>query len=242
LLLPALIVWSLRFRARNSAWRGLSFRFDKGAGEAYVPFLLWGLLTSLTMSLLYPIMKQRQQQFVVEGHRFGRKRFSFQGLSGPYYVPYAIAAGSVIGLLVAMFVGAVLATAGGALSKSGLNNGILVAFFAMYAAFFVVMIFLRVRYANLLWNNTSLGAHRFSSTLRARDMMWIYISNLVAIVCTVGLAVPWAMVRLARYRAEHFSVLVSGSLEEFVAASDSRTGAAGAELVDALDVGMEFGI
>ena len=112
----------------------------------------------------------------------------------------------------------------------------------MYLGIFAAMIYLQVRYANVMWNNTRLGAHKFQSTLRVRDMMWIYASNLVVIVLTIGLAVPWAMVRLARYRAENFSVLVSGSIDDFMAASDGRYGAGGAELVDALDVGMDFGL
>ena len=242
LLVPALIVWSLRFRARNSAWRGLSFRFDGGAGEAYGPFLLWGWLTGLTLSLLYPVMKQRQHQFVVEGHRFGVQRFSFRGQSGEYYGPYAIAAGALIGSLIAVTIAGSMALDSGSFGSGVGGMGMIFALLAVYVGIFAAMIFLRVRYANIMWNNTRIDAHQFQCTLRARDMMWIYASNVVAIIVTIGLAVPWAMVRLARYRAEHFSVLVSGSIEDFMAASESRYGAGGAELVDALDVGMDLGL
>lgn len=242
LLVPALIVWSLRFRARNSAWRGLSFRFDNGAGEAYGPFLLWAWLSGITLSLLYPVMKQRQHQFVVEGHRLGTERFSFRGQSGSYYAPYAIAVGTFIGAIIVLTVVGGIVSASGAVNSAALGSGMIAGIFAVYLGMFAAMIFLRVRYANLMWNNTRLDAHRFQSTLRVRDMMWIYATNLAAIVLTIGLAAPWAMVRLARYRAENFSVLVSGSIDEFLAASDSRYGAGGAELVDALDVGMDLGL
>ncbi|MGH8075745.1 MAG: YjgN family protein, partial [Lysobacter sp.] len=118
LLLPALIVWSLRFRARNSAWRGLSFRFDNGAGEAYGPFLLWTWLSSITVSLLYPVMKQRQHQFVVQGHRLGTERFSFYGESGSYYGPYAIAVAGFVGAIIVLIVVGSIASDSGIFGKA----------------------------------------------------------------------------------------------------------------------------
>lgn len=243
-LMPWVIVLSLRFRARNSAWRGLAFRFDRSGRDAYGPFMGWPILQALTGTLLYPLMKQRQHDFVAGGHWFGRRRFDYVGDSGTYYIPYLVAFGIgfalFLGLMVAM-VGAVFAAGGAQQPGAAPGAGIIAAMVAFYLGIFALTAFLRVRYNNLLWNSTRLGNHRFESTLRARDMIWIYATNLLAIVGTLGLAVPWAMVRLARYRAEHFAVLAEGSLDDFVADADRQHAAAGAELVDALDVGADFG-
>jgi uncharacterized membrane protein YjgN (DUF898 family) len=243
-LMPMIIVLGLRFRARNSAWRGLSFRFDREAGSGYGPFMGWPILSSMTMSLLYPAMKRRQHEYVVEGHKFGGNRFDFRGESGAYYMPYLLVVGGVIGLVVLTVVatGIVSAAMGPGDGTAKPNLTILYAsILAVYAAFFALLVFLRTRYVNLLWNNSHLDEHRFESTLRARDMLWIYASNAVAIVCTLGLAVPWAMVRLARYRAGHFAVVARGSIDQFVADADRQRSATGAELVDALDVGVDLG-
>lgn len=242
-LMPAIVVWSLRFRARNSAWRGVNFRFDAHAGEAYGPFMGWPILAFLTAWLLYPVMSMRQQQFVADAHRFGKERFRFEGLVGAYYMPFLIVLGcGIVGVFgfVGLAVGTAFASGGAQAAQPPMWIFAMTA--VLYLGFFALGIFLRVRYANLFWKNTQLGDHRFESTLRARDMMWIYFSNLVAIVCTIGLAVPWAMVRLARYRAEHFALVAHGSLDGFVAEAGGNTGATGAELVDALDVGLDFGI
>jgi len=236
--MPAVMVLSLRFRARNSAWRGVTFGFDETVGAAYGPFLGWPILSSMTGSLLYPSMKMRQQEFVLEGHRFGKARFSFHGELGDYWKVYGV----VLGLALVAIVGVVVSAS--MLRDGGLGGGASMGFAiigVLYLGMFLAMIFLRVRFANLFWSNARLGDHRFESTLRARDMLWLYASNAVAIVCTIGLAVPWAMMRLARYRAEHFAVVAIGSLEGFVAESSMKTGAAGAELVDALDTGLDFG-
>ena len=244
LLMPALRVWSLRFQARNSVWRGLSFRFDQPAGDAYMPFFMWNIITFITATLLYPMASLAKQQFVVEGHRFGAKRFSFKGDSGQYYPAYFAA----LGLGVLCFVVAVVVIGVGSIGGDAKEGSTRFAFVMLlfmlifYGGMFFIMTYLRVRYTNLMWQNSSLVLNRFESTLRVRDVCWIYFSNIVAILCTLGLAVPWAMIRLARYRAEHFTLVATGDLDEFVAASEMSAGATGAELVDALDAGFDFGI
>ena len=250
-LMPLIIVLGLRFRARNSAWRGLSFRFDREGGAAYGPFLGWQLLNGITGTLLYPLMKLRQHEFVAGGHWFGRKRFEFGGDASRYYPPYLIVLGIGVGLMVVFVVvfsaaifSAAAAGKGAAQGPAGqaLGFGMIAALVLFYGGLFALGIVLRVRYANLLWNSTRLGPHRFESSLRVRDMMWLYASNLVAIVCTLGLAVPWAMIRLARYRAAHFAVLADGPIDDFVRDLEREHAAAGAELIDALDVGVDLGL
>jgi len=221
----------------------VTFRFDAPAGEAYGPFMGWPVLMVLTMYLLFPVMTVRQQSFVANHHRFGKERFSFEGLIGAYYIPFVIVLGcGIVGMfgLIGAAVGAAFASGGAQAAQPPMWIFALTA--ALYLGFFALGIFLRVRYSNLFWKNTQLGEHRFESTLRARDMVWIYFTNLVAIVCTIGLTVPWAMVRLARYRAEHFALISHGGLDGIVAEAGGNTSATGAELVDALDVGLDFGI
>jgi uncharacterized membrane protein YjgN (DUF898 family) len=250
-LMPAIIVLGLRFRARNSAWRGLSFRFDREIGAAYGPFLGWQVLSAITATLLYPLMKVRQHDFVVGGHSLGRKRFEFSGDGSLYYTPYLIAMGISVLLMVAFFAAFSAVIFAGASVGEGMDEeaagaavgyGTIVMMVLLYAGMFALGIFLRVRYANLMWNNTRLGPHRFESTLRVRDMTWLYASNLVAIVCTLGLAVPWAMIRLAHYRAAHFAVLAEGGIDDFVRDLEREHAATGAEMIDALDVGVDLGL
>lgn len=243
-LMPAILVWSLRFRARNSAWRGVNFRFNAAASEAYGPFFGWPILTAITLYLLFPFMTMRQQEFVGSNHRFGKEYFRFSGEVGKYYVPFLI----VLGLGIAGIFGFGALVGGIAVSAKSAGQDPSAAMYwmfapmiALYLGIFGLGVFLRTRYQNLFWKNTTLGPHRFESTLRARDMLWIYASNIVVIVCTLGLGVPWAMVRLARYRAEHFAMVAEGSLDGFVADASGSTSATGAELIDALDVGLDFG-
>lgn len=249
-LLPWLVQRTLRFRARYSAWRGLRFRFVDGVFEAYVNFMFLPILSVITLYLLSPWVRMKQQEYMVMGHRFGGKRFKFAGDLGQYYVPFLIAVGLGIGLymliVLVAFGGAFAAAAlGGGDSKSpgaGAMAAIIVPIVVVYLGFLALPVFLRTRYTNLMWSFSSLGQHRFESTLRARDVIWIYFTNGLAIVFSLGLMVPWAMIRLAKYRASHFVLLASGDLDQFVAEREREEGAAGAELLDALDMDMDVSI
>ena len=239
---PLIVYMSLRFRARYSAWRGIRFGFTGTAGEAYGPFLGWQILTAITLSLLYPVARWRQHQYMVDNHRFGTEAFRFRALAGMYYPPYLLGLLGWVGAFVVLMVAMVAMAAG--THAAGLDEEqaaraamatMLPAILLFYLAMFAVMAFVYTRYTNLLWNNTRLGEHRFECTLRARDMLWLYASNLVVMLCTLGLATPWAKVRLARYRADRFAVLASGGTGDFLAGVGGEQGATGMELGEALD-------
>lgn len=249
LMLPWLLQRTLRFRARYSAWRGLRFRFVNGVDDAYLNFLFRPMLQIPTLYMLLPWVRRHQQEYVVTGHRFGGLRFGFGGDVGAYYLPFAIAIGLGFAGYLLMLGGMV---GGGLLMETTKGDDGAPAPWAVFAMFVPVIVvyfallalpvFLRTRYTNLLWANTRLGPHRFACTLRARDVIWIYASNGLAIVASLGLLVPWAMVRIARYRAAHFQVLALGDLDAFVAEAERAEGATSAELVDALDLDVDLAL
>ena len=94
------------------------------------------------------------------------------------------------------------------------------------------------RTANLLYNPTTLGPIGFDSSQRARDLIWIYLSNLVLIALTIGIFIPWAKVRLARYRAGHLTVTGPADLGLFTAGQHQTSTATGAEMADLFDLNI----
>jgi len=73
--------------------------------------------------------------------------------------------------------------------------------------------YLRSRLANLLYGNTRIGPHSLSCRQRARDLVVLYLANALAVLFSAGLLIPWAKVRLARYRAECLTLHAEGSLD-----------------------------
>lgn len=270
--MPWLIVKSLMFRARYSSWRGLRFYFSDDYGGAYKWYLgvyfLMGipvlaivlataaghpgigmLLAFAAFTGLYPWIKGNQQAWMVENHHFGGKSFRFDSEIGNYYGVYIKSAGiSLLWFLpcIALFsMAAVLINKG---SPQAFNPKmpspyfILGVYAVMAPAYLGVWTFVHTRMTNLLYNQSQLGQYRFRSTLEYWPMLGLYLTNALAVLFTIGLALPWARVRMARYRAEHLEVIGEGDLSDFVrdAFAHGEIGATATEM-DSL-LGIDIGL
>ena len=88
---------------------------------------------------------------------------------------------------------------------------------------------------NLVWSSLTLGDHRFESYLEELKMVWIYLSNAMAIILSVGLLVPWATIRTVRYRLANLYLYPSGELDNFIAGEDETIDAVGEEIIEFFD-------
>ncbi len=69
----------------------------------------------------------------------------------------------------------------------------------------------------------------------AAGLIWITVSNFVLVIVTLGMFIPWAMVRLARFQLESMRLVPASDLQEFVAAAPEDVGAIGAEAANVFD-------
>ena len=240
-LVPALIVLGQRFRARYSAWRNLNFAFVATIGRAYVPFFLLYFFVPITLFIFYPIVKARQKRFLVENHRYGGVALAFRALDGDFFPPYL----KGFGLILAWWVGAaiasgviVAATMHGAHTPSML--GIYASVLLIYGGMFLIGIYVASRVANLFYNAIDIGGNRLRSTLGARELMGLYLTNTLAILASAGMLIPWAMIRMARYRASRLTLLAHGDLGGFTAEERPERDATGSELSHFFDVEIGF--
>ena len=111
---------------------------------------------------------------------------------------------------------------------------------AIYIAVFVSAVFIMARVTNVGYNRTRFGSVGFRSTIRVRDMLWIYVSNTACILLSIGLLVPWAQIRLARYRAQHIELVGAGDLQSFRAELSPERFAGGAETASVFDVDVSL--
>jgi uncharacterized membrane protein YjgN (DUF898 family) len=243
LITPWIVVASSRFNARNSTFRNIAFAFDGTVREAARILLGFGAITLLTAGIAYPWFRMRRARFIVERHRFGATPFKSDMLAGGFIVAYLLAALMMVGAAVVVFVllGVTMAlVAAGGHPK---EPSVIVAFvpvIAIYVAYLVVFAYLRARVGNLTLNSAIVGPLRCRSTLRARDLAWLYASNIVAVIGTLGLAVPWVTIRMARYRASNLCVVGTAPLEAFVAAPGIVGTATGSEVGDLFDVDVSL--
>jgi uncharacterized membrane protein YjgN (DUF898 family) len=230
-LLPWLVVANARFNARYSTWRSIRFGFDGTIREAIKVLLGMGAMAVVTLGVGYPYYRMRRARFVVAHHRFGLTQFATDFTAGPFYLAYLIALGIALGIGIVFGFSA-------ALLKSGTWSLILVA--AMYAGYIGAFAFVSSRTGNIVQNGTAVGPLRLASTLRARDLFWLYLSNIVAVLATVGLATAWATIRVARYRAKRLAVVALAPLGSLLAAAGDDASATGSEVSDlfAVDVSL----
>lgn len=251
---PWVIVKSMLFNARNSAWRGLRFGFTGTYGEALVVFVLLPLAVPLTLGLLWPYVVQRRREWMTRAHRFGATPFGFNGEAGDVYLIYVKAAlffiAPVITYLIVMTMGVGAAMVGhgtggeaavGA-AMMGLSVVMPVLFFAGAISFFAGTCFLRARMFTFAWSHSSVGPHRFTAAMRARDLMGLQIVNLLVTVISLGLAWPWVAARTARFQLSRIALIPGGSLDDFVGAAQPEAGALGEAAGDFLDFDIGFGV
>jgi uncharacterized membrane protein YjgN (DUF898 family) len=229
-LIPWLVVRSLAFNARNSMYRNIRFNFTGKTMDALKVFVLWPILTPFTLGFIVPLTWYKQNNFIVSNSSYGTTPFSFSATIGSYYRIFFIMLGSIVGASVV--IGILGAIIGGEVMKF-----IFPLLAIGYAALIAYMI---TALANLYFNSTQLAQHGFTSSLQLTEVAWIYFTNMLAIMASFGLLIPWAQVRMARYRAECLTMQVENSLDDFVAAEQQNVSALGEEMGDVFDVGVSF--
>jgi uncharacterized membrane protein YjgN (DUF898 family) len=233
---PWIIVRSFRFNAFNAAYRNVRMKFDATYTDCLRVVGVYGWL--LLVPILYPYLKRRLVEFAVTRHFYGTAPFALDRTT--FWKPFidAYAKAIVIGILAGLLV----------LVSAFLNAGagergagpFLVGLVLFYAAFLLALAYLRARTINIVWNSISIGTIRFQSSLKPSDLMGIYFSNLAAIVLTLGLAIPWAVIRTHRYRASKTTVIAAGSFDSFVQGEERQVGAAGEEIGEMFDLDIAF--
>ena len=238
LALPWLVVRTLAFNARNSAYRGLRFDFAATPREAVPVYLGMPLLVAITGGIAYAWFAARNKAFVVSHHALGTTRFGCELRGMDFFKVYLLAGLMLMALL--MPLGLLM---GFMMNKANLPQALEWARFAvpavlMYAAYAIVYSYVQARTINLLWNGAHGPGLRFASTLKARGMMRLYFGNLLAIAATAGLLIPWAVIRTLRYRLDHFAITEQG--EDTYAANPAleRVGATGQEFGDIFNVDL----
>lgn len=249
-LFPWVVIQALAFNARYSSYRNLRFHFDGKYGEAFRFYILWTVFAVFTLGLAYPYAIYLRKRFMVERSRYGETSFDFGGGARFFYVVYAIALLTVIGLFVGMIVmlGG-LAALSSVFGNPDVNSGDpetarYVVLFSLAVNLSVLAIFLgtaivvQTLITNYVMQNVKLAGLEFDMKMDPMRVLWIQFSNIVVIVLSVGMLIPWARVRIVRYRLSCLSVLASEPLDGFAASERERITATGDEMGEALDLDL----
>jgi uncharacterized membrane protein YjgN (DUF898 family) len=239
-VVPWLAVKAFRFRAHNTSYRGLRFSFHGTYGQAFKVFVGYGLLAMVTLWLAFPVFYRQLRKFILDNTRFGTTAFECSVTTGAIYKIFLLPGAIIFALFLAIGALAAMAAGAGGGAFAALGFAFLLIPLLLILSQAVVMPYVAAHTTNAVWSATRLGSHRFASRLPVGGYIRLSIVNWLGIIFTLGLFIPWARVRVARFRAEHLALKVSGSLDVFVAGETSVATALGdeaAEMFD-LDIGL----
>jgi uncharacterized membrane protein YjgN (DUF898 family) len=254
---PWVIARSSAFRARYSAFRNLTFRFDAGYPATFRTLYAWGLIPSIAVGIIlsrngkpwilaiaslifgiyFPFWLCRLKKFIIEHMQFGGRPGAFSATGGQFFGIYFRAGLIMVGLSFPMGIFTAI------LASGSPNNIWLLGYigpiwgYANYAVFYA---FVRSRSTNLAWNGTRVGPLRFKASMRARDLMALYLTNALGIIASAGLLIPWAVMRTLKYRIDHLQVVQEGLLAEFKGSDTGSVAAIGAETMDFFDLDLSL--
>lgn len=247
-LLPWIVMRSLRFNARVTSYRNIRFDFVGKTGGAFFAIIVGGLVSFFSLGILAPFASRWLYRYIFNNLRYGDRAFETDPKIGALYRVWLPA-------FLLMLVGAAVGGFLGMMAYHGVVEGfdettadadvqiILAIYGALIPALVlwaVAGIFYRVGVRNVVMNATRFDTrHTLFSDLGRLRYFWIVISNLVVTVVTFSLMRPWAAVREHRYVIEHSGIVVDGELGDVVASVQNSGSAVTAEYLDL--EGFDFG-
>jgi uncharacterized membrane protein YjgN (DUF898 family) len=243
LIFPFIVVSSLRFNARNSLYRNISFQFQGGYKEALIAFLVWPILTVLTLTALLPLCWKRQMEFIINNHAYGTERFQFEAKTSDFYMIYLMLIGVSLAFFTALS-GVMFLVGGFSVLTDVAAGGAAAAMAVMliipiYLGFIVLVgSYMTVSLANLQYNHTQLGEHGFQADWKLLSFAKMFSVNTLMTLLTMGLYIPFAKVRMAAYMADHTRFVAVGELDQFKAGENQPVSTVAEGLSDIFQVNV----
>ncbi|MDO3386076.1 DUF898 family protein [Gilvimarinus sp. SDUM040013] len=218
---PWVICKSMRFNARYSSYRNVRFTFNGRLGDAALAFILWPILGMLTIGILIPYAIFQQKKFIYANHGYGTQQFEFSATAGQYYVAILLAIAIYVGAAITLlipFIGPLIA---------------LVIY--LYGFAYIV-----TALANINYNAITLGNHALSANWDAKEYLILVAVNSLLTVLTLGLFIPWAKVRTARYKARFTQAVFVGNFDTMVEHEKEAVNALAESVGDLFDIEIGF--
>lgn len=232
-LLPWIIIKALKFNLYNSAYRNIRFHFNAGYLKALWVFIGLPILIAFSAGLAYPYFVRERKNFVINNSAYGTGKFKFSATTSQFYSIYIKA--FVTLALVALFIASIYFALQSVMSTFFAAMPILAALL-IYPVLMLIYGYLYTHVTNLAINHTQLEDYQFESHLQTGKICWLYFSSMLGIVFSLGLLIPWAMIRIARYRISCLSLITDGDSEAFIAAKAEKSDAIGEEIGDLFDI------
>jgi uncharacterized membrane protein YjgN (DUF898 family) len=216
-----------------------------------VMFLSW-----IFAFYLFAVIKKRNTEYVINGSRYGQGVFETKVEAKKFLMINLKTMG--LSVVVMLILGVIVGVLGGSdimmllSNPEAMKNGQIpegfalivgIAYFVMIFAMMLIMSYTISRQRAYIYENTLLDNNiAFASTLKARSLAWVMLSNFFLIILTLGLAFPWAKVRMARLMLENTLVDTEVGFDAYISQKQDEQSSLGEQIGDAfdVDVGVAF--
>ena len=223
-LVPWVLNSSMRFAARMISYRNIRFNWHGTYWKTFWFLVIAPIFGLLTLGLLTPLISKSYYSYFARSHSYGTSRFSCQPKVREYYLAFLV--GVILPTILVTFTLLIL---GGGRSFGGW--GIL--FAAIYAFIFSMAFIYSVLCRNLMMKSLTLSnLADFDSNISPIKFIWISLSNLVAIIISFGLLLPWANIRMYSYISSSTKIKIDGNLEKFVDQANTIQSSFGEAIAD----------
>ncbi len=247
LISPWIINRAIKFKLKNSKYRNIRFHYDENAPAFYKFYAIHGVLNLITLGLAFPYSLNAFKELLINHSQYGNSNFSYNGKSGKMYKQFLKIIGGYIGyVFIPIFLIGFFASIIGVRipSLASIDQSLLpilmIAFtFVIYMGYIFAALMTKGIYdahvANYSFSKTSLKQSLFKSTLSPVKLGWIYTSNILMIIFSLGLLAPFAKVRIVKYKCDNFAIYAP-DIDQFIATSYVDESAIGEEAEDFFDV------
>lgn len=253
-LMPWMVNQGMRFNMRMSRYRNVRFAFKGNYGDAFLNFIVLPIVSVFTLYLLLPYVLKRIDKYLHSEISYADKPITVNTKGGEYYLAVILAyvACAIVGVLVMTIAGVFgLSLQTMMLDPEGFEQSLttisavalIILFVVGYTAIFAVyMGVYQTHVRNHLLNSSEIeGIASFKSDLRIVDYTLLTLTNALAVLCTLGLAIPWAKVRTAKMlcRATEISFLCDP--QTLTDAQGEQNSSFAEEAADFFDVDLSLG-
>jgi uncharacterized membrane protein YjgN (DUF898 family) len=241
---------SRRYQMSRTLWHGIRGGVEGSAASYAFRVIGYTLLMPITLGLIAPWQSVGLWRYKTSHTGFGDINFHFDGsgkrLLGPFLVAYAA---NIFGVLLAALVGGGLFWLIVGLPQDPQEIaqheaaivGCVIAFYVTYLIISIIgYLHFFARAFGYLAENTHFGRVGFGFTARKRDLFWLQFGNVLLLIFTAGLALPFVGQRYVRFFCTHLRIYGSNELAALSQAPGRRRPKGGeglAQLFDTLDVG-----
>ena len=244
--IPWLICRSIKFNMQMIGYRNIRFNFHGQYGEAFLVFCIYPILSVFTLYIALPFALKEIDNFIYNNISYGDKPLKSELKASTYFKASfgALLIGIVMFTIAVFAIGVDLSV----LSKQPQDASVefMFAYALLMATYFAVFIiagaFYRKIIRNHIFDNSEfIDIASFKSSVSMRTLTWLAISNIIALILTLGLALPWVKIRNARYYSQVTQVTVHAGADKVIADKAETVSAVGDEVSDALDFDISIG-